>query len=372
MKSALALLLFALLSAWPLTAAADPLVMRCEYQSSISRNCGGCLAKFGSGTGLSWVKPSAAMNELVKPASDDFYVVLGKAKPTDLIATSTTAIEGPARCSEITGSATAASLLSIAPPSQPPPPVVPPPTGKLTITASKTLAPIGELVHIEWGGYTGDDCKLSGSWGMDGFAHSPMWLDPPVQLGKSVYTITCNTQTATVIVQGWRAPPCKPSADEIITKSVSHYRLGKFRCDTPRGIQEYGRLLDLDIPATKIEMPAGLLSRDRIAEFDRKVFTLPLSAIDEQVFAEFNAETKLVAQVTNTVAGAIDAPMFVRNPDWTQGPASKKRAKIGADCNWEMRLVKIVNGVEVGTPYFAVVGETDLYANCKLTGVITK
>jgi hypothetical protein len=122
-------LLFLLTAALCSISRADTLVMQCESSFSTSTNCGGCTAKFGTGNGLSWVTPSPSV--LVKPADNGFYVALGQAKPDQLIAVSTTASPGPAQCSQITGSATASSLLSpttvVTPPAPPSTPPASPP-----------------------------------------------------------------------------------------------------------------------------------------------------------------------------------------------------------------------------------------------------
>lgn len=89
----------------------------------------------------------------------------------------------------------------------------------------------------------------------------------------------------------------------------------------------------------------------------------------------FLAGNRLKAFVSNPQSTT--APTYFANADGTKGPLTGIRVPVKSECNWQMRLVTITNGVKKGTSYYAVIDEggqyhkDHIYATCKL-GAIAK
>ena len=116
-------------------------VIACRDAWGSSSSCGGC-------TGLVWSSPDGA--DKVKTPASDFWQRLDSLKSTDLVSIATGKTEGQAaKCSEVTGTATVASLLG-----QPttPPPTEPPTTpcaGSMTVSwTAPTSNPDGSPAHV--------------------------------------------------------------------------------------------------------------------------------------------------------------------------------------------------------------------------------
>lgn len=151
----LAVIALLLASFFATKANADVLVLSgppSAYNSSVDGQCSGALE-------MTWKKPTAAglvVRPQVVAAPFWFWVRWDDVQPTMKIAVSTTALEGPAKCSEITGGMTKAEILTGGSPVPTPTPTPPTPT------TSPTPSAPGEML-LTWAAATAntDDTPLT-------------------------------------------------------------------------------------------------------------------------------------------------------------------------------------------------------------------
>ena len=177
--------------------ATNPLVLACAAPWGADDSCGGC-------SGLTWQVPLGSLNVKATPTTGvtDFWTKLSALPATANVAittTSTIKAGATASCSQVTGTATAASLLG----------ATPAPT--VSLAANPTSVTVGSATTLTWSSANATSCTASGGWsGSEPTSGSTVTGN---LTANTTFTLTCSgvsgssSQSVTVTVTGQSTCP---------------------------------------------------------------------------------------------------------------------------------------------------------------------
>lgn len=155
-----------------------------------------------------------------------------------------------------------------------------------------------------------------------------------------------------------------------------HTAAGKFYsihyCDQPTGIQWYYRVFDSNkiVPTAINLLLSGTLNQAQLFAADKALINRSTLADEDAEYATWAATSAALHAYVAASGAATVRPIFAKNADGTQGAATGTTVKIGTECNFGDRLVRIAaDGTKTGTSFFAVPGG---YATCALTQLISR